>query len=414
MTGRTHYTAWEDPAIERFVQGRLDRIVSAVRGQMGADLEAILLSGGFGRGEGGVVRLPNGRHHVVNDFDIELVYREPMGRLLSKLAVQLRHRRALHHLAERLASEFEMKQVDLSLRAGHSLRTAVPKLADYDLLHGHRLLWGADDPTRIMRPFESREIPAFEGAWLLRNRGIGLVLARLYLDRGRLHDENTENFHIEINKAALAMGDALWILSGRYTVQYADRAVNFESLAALGYPRMAELKVLYLRAAEAKLRPLANVKGAEAPEAVWERMASLYGHFHLWYESKRLHRDFTDLAAYAHWINALPAVQAGHRLRRWMDRYLGTSGDCPASLRLLKYQPDQSIVFVAALLAARVGDPTAGAVLGAWPVAAEGQHDAWRLRARGLLALLHPGGEVGRFLSATSQERPSPPEMRAA
>lgn len=401
------FTAWQDEAVERFVSDRLRRIVDAVTAQMGADLEAIVLSGGFGRGEGGVLRLAQGEFHVVNDFDVELVYHEPFGTFVSKVLVQLRHRKALQGLAERLAREFKMKQVDLALRGSHTLSKAVPKLADYDLLYGHRLLWGRANPCARMRRFASADIPAFEGTWLLRNRGIGLILARLYLDNGALDSTTFENFYIEINKAALAMGDALWILSGRYTVQYADRAANFDALSDMPFPRMAELASAYRSAAEYKLRPVAHPYPDVAPETLWNQTARLYVEFFLWFESQRLVRDVPDLAGYAAQVLAVPANSGGGPLRRWMDRRTGAAGECPPALRSLKYTPSHSVLFVAALLGARIGESTARDVLAKWPVTGTGTPDEWPEQARGLLALLHPSGEVGRFLAATRPDASS-------
>jgi hypothetical protein len=398
------YTAWNDDAVDRFVHDRLSRVVAVVVQRMGPELEAILLCGGFGRGEGGVLARPDGRLHVINDFDLELVYREPLGAFVSKLLVQWRHRRALRQLAESLAAEFAMKQVDLSLRAGHTLATAVPKLADYDLRYGHRLLWGDKDPCERMRAFASSDVPAFEGTWLLRNRGIGLVLARLYLDRGRLHEDNTENFYIEVNKAALAMGDALWILSGRYTVQYAHRAAAFDTLATPGFARRDELVQWYRQAAEYKLRPVPRQYPGVAAAALWDQVAGLYRDFFVWFESQRTGQAFADLDAYAQWVDARPASRGGGRLRRWMDARLGVSGACPPQMRALKYDPQRSVLCVAALVSARTGDSAAKRVLERWAVPDADAASGWRTRARGLLSLMHPGGEVGRFLADSAED----------
>lgn len=396
------YTAWDDEAVDGFIHERLSRVVQAVVALMGSDLAAILLSGGFGRGEGGVLVRPDGRFHVINDFDLELIYREPYGAFVSKLLVQWRHRRALQCLAESLAAEFDMKQVDLSLRAAGTLDTAVPKLVDFDLRYGHRLLWGDSDPCDRMRSFASSEIPAFEGTWLLRNRGLGLVLARLYLDRGRLHDDNVENFYIEVNKAALAMGDAQWILSGRYSVQYADRAAAFEQMDGLGFARQAELAACYRQAAEYKLRPVASQYPCVAPAELWDRMANLYRDFFVWFEGKRAGQPFSDLEAYARWVDDLPVGKGGGGLRRWADSRLGISGACPPALTVLKYDPARSVLCIASLVSSRAGDAAAARVLERWAVPAAGISAAWRARALGLLSLMHPSGEVGRFLARSS------------
>lgn len=396
-------TAWGDPAVDAQIERMLDRIVQRVRAQMGGDLAAVVLSGGFGRGEGGVLRLGDGRIHVVNDFDVELVYHEPLGRLASKLKVHLAHRRALGALADALAAEFDMKQVDLTLRGLHSLAVDRPRLADFDMRHGHRLLWGATDPCDAMRAFGAEEIDAFEGTWLLRNRAVGLVLARLYLNLpGALRPEHRENFYIEINKSALAMGDALWILSGRYDVSYAARKAGFASLGPMGYPGFDELAALYDRAAEYKLRPVEDQYPGEAPLALWQRMAAAHVRFFLWFESKRLQRPFETLEAWTAWADAQPRTASGGALRRALDRHIGASGEVPPRMSALRQDKLASVACAIALLAAHAA-PVARPwpVLSRWREPAANEVAAWQGMARGLLNVLHPGGEVGRFLHAT-------------
>lgn len=396
-------TAWNDPAVDAQIQRMLDRIVQAVRSQMGGDLAAVVLSGGFGRGEGGVLRRSDGRIHVVNDFDIELIYREPLGRLASKLKVHLVHRRALAALAEALAEEFDMKQVDLTLRGLHSMSVNRPRLADFDTRHGHRLLWGASDPCDAMRAFRAEEIDAFEGTWLLRNRAVGLVLARLYLDLpGALRPEHRENFYIEINKSALAMGDALWIFSGRYDVSYAARKYGFSALRPLVYPAFDELAVMYDRAAEYKLRPVEYQYPGEPPHDLWRRMAAAHVRFFLWFESRRLGQPFDTLEAWCSWSDAQPRSSSGGALRRGLDRFLGASGEVPPRMAVLRQDKLGSVACAIGLLAAHAQPiATPWPVLNRWrePVASEAV--AWQGIARGLLNVLHPGGEVGRFLQAT-------------
>jgi hypothetical protein len=402
------YTATADAAVEQHVAQLLQRTCDAVLAQCGGELEAVVLTGGFGRGEGGVLRRADGRLHIVNDFDIELLYREPWGKRLSKLLVQWRHRAALNRLAERLAREFGMKQIDLTLRPLSSLKPQPPRLADYDLRYGNRLLWGQAAVQRDMPAYAATEIPVFEGTWLLRNRGIGLLLARLYLDQGLRSEAEVENFYIEINKAALAMGDALWILSGHYNVRYAERAARFDELQELGFAGFAELHAAYLQAAEYKLRPVLQPYPGQDREALWQSMARLYSAFFLWFEGQRvLHPalPFASLEDYGQWWRqqALPAPASA--LRRWLERRVGSTGAVSLpSLLPLKHQPLSSVFFVACMLAQRAAvaaeaDTAARWLQTRWAAPAEGAQ-AWGLRARGLLSLLHPGGEVGRFLAA--------------
>ena len=63
MTGR--FTVNPDPAIDDFVTEQLQEVTAAVKDTMGDQLTAILLAGGFGRGEGSVAVDEGGAMHVI-------------------------------------------------------------------------------------------------------------------------------------------------------------------------------------------------------------------------------------------------------------------------------------------------------------------------------------------------------------
>ncbi len=63
------YTILEDPEADVTVQEVLDKIVSEVVSLLGRDLQAMVLVGGYGRGEGGIYQSSVG-YQLVNDFEI--------------------------------------------------------------------------------------------------------------------------------------------------------------------------------------------------------------------------------------------------------------------------------------------------------------------------------------------------------
>ncbi len=70
------YTVHNDPHINAFIQGQLDTIVREIHDLLGPHLDAVLLCGGFGRGEGGV-DLSSGNIRVVNDYDLTILLKAP-------------------------------------------------------------------------------------------------------------------------------------------------------------------------------------------------------------------------------------------------------------------------------------------------------------------------------------------------
>lgn len=404
------YTVSDDPRVDAFVGEHLNHIMQAVRGLMGNDLDAAVLTGGFGRGEGSVLVNDDSILRVINDYDIELFPRPRWGHRLDSLLAKLRYRIALERLASQLAEELNLKQVDLGLRDRASLAAIrTPHLADYDLKYGHQLLHGASNPVDNLPAYLPADIPAFEGAWLLRNRAIGLLLAFLYFNS----DDslaNTENFYIEINKAALAMGDALFIESGNYACSYVQRAREIGRFAHLPFDNIGELIRLYTLAADYKLRPRLEMYPGISPRDLWHHMKDLYITFFLFFESRRLGRSFDNwpeyLAEYGparrpqmrSWFKLLLPIMLGHVSLRMLP------------LLRLKQDRFRSVPFVMLLLASRGRDDLDLAAASVLARMLDNPYRGitnahWLALVRDFLLVIHPGGEVGRFLGRSTVTR---------
>ncbi len=403
------FTTRTNPAVDNFVASQLEQITDGVCAVMGRDLEAIVLTGGFGRGEGSVAVAADGGMHIVNDYDLEVVYREQWGRRLSKLFSHIKYRTRLHRLAETLARALQVKQVDLGLRGSRSYSITTPvRLADFDVKYGHQLLWGSRDPVTVMPDFQPEDIQPFEGTWLLRNRGNGLLLGRLYLTPGQLPAHKREYFFIGVNKAILAMGDALFIGAGKYRASYAHRARHIAGVIPQSCPYRNNLIGLYGLAASYKLEP---GPGPEiyldmGPEDLWRYLDKLYLAVFLEYESARLARRFSSVVEYGNWV--LPRhVPSGkmellQRLKHAVIR--ATSGIPPAAISLrFGYDKAVTVLFTFLLL-----DCYAGCDEGAWRMlerlidqdiaGSPNRLDTLAALTREFLLLTHPSGEQGRFL----------------
>jgi hypothetical protein len=399
-------TAWGDPDVEAFVRSQLHVIVQGLSELFGARLQAVVLGGGFGRGEGSVLRRPDGSMHVVNDFDLEVILHPRPLRRAGKFLDKLIYRNRLERLARRLADQLEIKQVDFALKDGTDYAVAVPRLSDFDLKQGHQCLYGARDPVEAMPAFAAGDIPAFEAAWLLRNRGIGLLLARLYLNPdGTLREEKLENFQVEINKAALAMGDALFILNGNYHYSYAERAKRINELRTTE-PGFGDAHIQkYLMASEYKLRPQTGQYPGISPARLWQETNDRYARFCLEFESRRVGKKLASAHDYARWAREQQRRRLRQLPRRLFDRMSGADAHCPAWLARLKQDRQATMAFVFAMLCARASD--ADLRSGGWKALDEisggdmhaGDAAQWEDIAGRFLMLIHPGGEVGRYLA---------------
>jgi hypothetical protein len=390
------YTVLDNPQVDAFIQTQLDRIVEAISRLLGGHLVAVVLGGGFGRGEGSVMVDADGAMHVVNDYDIEVVYRERWGRFPSKALAHLRFHRGLARLAGDLANELGLKQIDLVLRGVSGYRvTGVVRLADFDIRSGHRLLYGRHDPVQGTGTFDPAEIPAFEGTWLLRNRAIGLLLAWYYLVGDSLRPDKAEYFFIEINKAVLAMGDALFIGAGRYRSSYAWRADHLADVLPAGFGGRSLLEALYALAADYKLRPTVAMYPGQDPAGLWRRVSALFVDLFLYHESQRAGRGFARLADYADWLGEPRKTALRGRLRFGFDRLRGAVPRDLVQFAWLRQSRPHSVLVALTLLGARLEGDSGDSMAALTGLIGTGNRDELM---RSFLLFAHPKGELGREL----------------
>ena len=398
------YTVLDAPVVDGYVQGHLDRIVDELVRLMGDDLGAVILTGGFGRGEGSV-SMDDGRPHVVNDYDIEVSYHEKFGPFVSKLRAHSRYAAEIRDIADRLASEFGIKQIDLVLKgSGSYAGGGSPTLAAYDMKHGSKLLYGAQNPIDMAPEYQPADIPAFEGTWLLRNRAVGLLLANLYIHDGSVDERKKEYFGIELNKAVLAMGDALLIQYGKYHVSYAERARVLPRVLPVTKPVIGRIGNMYRQAVDYKLRPKGTAFSGDDPVVLWNEIGELYCELFLFYESERLGKPFVNIMDYIEWAGMQPSRGLKH-IPRLVYYRLGKSIPAEArSLATLKIDRVRGVAFAIGLLAARIDEQeTAGylSILKKLAPSADGGSDVqddWLRLVRAYLLMAHPKGELGRAL----------------
>lgn len=194
------YTERDAPEERVVVERDLRRIVEGVRA---ADphLDALVLTGGFSRGEGTV---HDGK--PVNDYDLVAVRARPGGGAL--------YRRLHHALSEEVGIEVDLMPV---WRA--RLPRLSPKLFWLDLRLGGRVIAGDPRALDAIPRFDVADLPRAEAARLLGNRAAGLLLAL----PGAGEPVDARQRDLQATKALLAAMDAELIASGRYAARLRDR-----------------------------------------------------------------------------------------------------------------------------------------------------------------------------------------------
>jgi hypothetical protein len=366
------FTLGGEPAAEARVARDLEAIGEAVAARLGPRLHALLLLGGYARGEGGVVAKA-GELGPFNDYDLVVLVRGRARPLREPL-------RALGHaLASRVGVD-----VDLFPLAEGDLSRVPPTLLWLDAaLGGVRVVRGPAGAAGRIPRFTARRVPLDEAGRLLANRAAGLALSNLAPLAG-----NEARAARHGHKAALACGDAILLACDRYRPTHAEKLVELERLQ--GAPRVdADLVAAYRDAVAFRARP-DRWRPPGGDLAWWYAGArALAARVHLGFEAwragappdpgglaawrGRLFPDLPDVRVGAAPLSALRAALAG-----------------AAPLRPYLGHPRERLARAAAALAYAPGDPAARAAAAALLGAPPGAPDAV-LHER-LSALIPRGG----------------------
>jgi Type I phosphodiesterase / nucleotide pyrophosphatase len=214
-TGR--FTAEEGG--DAVIRGHLDRIVQAVAQRVG-QVEAVVLTGSFGRGEGGVFRDEDDNLRPVNDYDIMIVDRRDLSGPLAGLD-------------DVLASELGIDFVDLSTSDGRWEQWPLT-IANYDLKYGSQVIAGNPAVLDRLPTYASADLPPEEIVRLLLNRTAGLLIGlRGKILGGEAPTEDERRFLAnQVVKALMALGDWHLFLWRGYDSSYARRRERFAALAS--------------------------------------------------------------------------------------------------------------------------------------------------------------------------------------
>lgn len=320
LPSSSRFTLDGDPGLEAHLAGICDLVREGIQRIVPADrLEGVLLGGGYGRGEGGVLRLPGG-DRPYNDLEFYVLLRGAI------VLNERRYRAALAELAHTVSGpagiEVEFKVISLA-----SLRRNAITMFSYDLVCGHRRLCGPGGLlTGCAHHTRGGQIPLEEATRLLLNRGSGLLFARQQLDRLPFTGAEADFVERNLAKARLALGDAVLTAWGRYHWSCRERARRLAELhPGEDLPWLEAVRGEHVRGVEFKLHPQQSERTAPALEKDWAQLAQLARRVWLWLESRRLGTDFRSPVDYT--LHAAPKCPGTQPWRNWLvtARRLGPS-----------------------------------------------------------------------------------------
>ena len=293
-TGPRRFTLDGSEALEQHLVLVCARVAAEVAQLIPAgQLEGLLLAGGYGRGEGGVLRDASG-DRPYNDLEFYVFVR---GNLF---LAERRYRAALHALGARLSPEAGL-EVEFKLLTLDKLRRSAPSMFYYDLVLGRRWLVGDDSLLAgCAKHCDSRTIPLHEATRLLMNRCSGLLFSAERLRRESFGPDEADFVGRNLAKAKLAFGDVLLTAHGQYHWSCRERHERLARLEASG--ATAPFKAVRHHHAAGVAFKLHPVRSAEPHAALARRHAELSelgNQLWLWLENRRLDAAFATTRAYA-------------------------------------------------------------------------------------------------------------------
>ena len=257
------------------------------------DLEAIVLGGGYGRGEGGVLRTEAG-DQPYNDLEFYVFLRG------HRLLQEYRYGKALHELGQSLSVQTGL-QVEFKIESAARLRRSPVSMFIYDLLSGHRVVFGDESVFEgCEHHLDSACIPLCEATRLMFNRCSGLLLARELLQKDHLTSEDSDFINRNLAKMQLALGDTVLTAFGQYDWSVQERHRRLGDLASDGLPPwLPEIQTYHKAGAAFKLHPRRVAKARDEFALEHRRLTELAMQIWLWLEERRLEQPFHSASDYA-------------------------------------------------------------------------------------------------------------------
>lgn len=281
----------------RELESRIAKFCSEVRdGVRGivaeSKLEGVLLGGGYGRGEGGVLRAGT-RESLYNDLEFYVFVDG------NRFINRLRYEPALHHLAEAITPRAGV-EIEFNIISLDYLRQSPPSMFYYDLVMGHHQVWGKEHLLHGCEHHrQSPRLPLTEATRLMMNRCTGLLFARNRLRQQEFAREDADFVGRNLSKVQLACGDAILTALGEYHWSCRER---HRRLAALAEDEestwLDEIRRHHAEGLEFKLHPRICPDKASTLQPHFEVISELARQVWLWLESRRFDAPFDSISQY--------------------------------------------------------------------------------------------------------------------
>jgi hypothetical protein len=255
-------------------------------------ISCILLGGGYGRGEGGVLRNET-TDTFYNDFEFYVICHDRSPFFIKK------HQHSLHTLAKDLTREVGI-EIEFKLLPLRKLQKSPVSMFYYDLIARHFLVSGNErDLTTCDHQRAAHRIPLSEATRLLMNRCSGLLFSESVLNRNPFEANEADFVYRNIAKAKLGMGDVLLAAKGQYHWSCIERHKRLSKVEDESIPSLDAITALHKEGVEFKLRPHQSTLSREVLRTHINEIKPLAREVWLWLESRRLNRRFSSGQEYS-------------------------------------------------------------------------------------------------------------------
>jgi hypothetical protein len=244
MTDWGRFTVRGSSIIETTLSALLSKVADDSSRFLPPDVcRAMVLLGGYGRGEGGVVFTPEGeRPHNNLDFLVITGAMNPAEQ--EKLKTKLRAG------AVSWKKEFNV-ELDFAVIPEMKLRRSPCLVMWYDMRFGHKTVLGDKTLVPSLKQFTAERIPAWDICNLLVNRGTLLVLNDHLAASRVLQAEDRKLVVKHVMKAVIGYGDALLYFLKDYHWSYAEKQKRMRARTDIG----EGFRRLYDQAIEFRFQP---------------------------------------------------------------------------------------------------------------------------------------------------------------
>ncbi len=287
MSTTTGYFPGEHLQLRASLEAHFRRLREAMEapGAPRGKVSALVLGGGYGRGEGGVLANEGGGESLFNDLDYFLFAETPEAPAVRRWVREV-------EAAESRALGIDVEIKCLARREVE--RGVAGSMMFLDLALGHEVVWGeAGWLAELGGRLDPAHLPLAEATRLLWNRGSGLYFALCRIGARREPEFVWRNHQ----KCALALGDASLCAEGRYHPSSVERLRRLRAGEAGDVSD--ELLERYGIAAEFKLHPRPCARTWEELRADNAALRAMWEGVFLRVESRRTGREFESLEAYA-------------------------------------------------------------------------------------------------------------------